>query len=245
MRKILSCIFSLVVFCGGVYGQDTTGVASADSVATPADSVVAGEPEEDPRPVDTIPWERSGLRLGVDVLKPILSFINDQPQGAEFSLDYEVKKNYFAVLEGGWQKLELDEVRYNYRTQGMFGRLGVDYNFMKRRQPLSSEMAYVGFRYGFSSFNLSADSVLLTEKYWGDLLTNVPKTTLQAHWAEVLVGVKAEVSPNLFLGWTIRAGFLVAGGVTKRDVVPIRVPGYGKTEKRPVFGFTYSIFYRF
>src|SRR3546814_212804 len=141
--------------------------------------------------------------------------------------------------------MELDEIRYNYNTRGMFGRLGIDYNFMKRRQSLSSEMAYVGFRYGFSSFSLQADSVLLTESYWGDLLTSVPKTTMQAHWAELLLGVKAEIADNFFLGWTIRAGFLVAGGIPKRDVVTIIVPGYGKTEKRPVFGFTYSIYYRF
>ncbi|QEC52628.1 DUF6048 family protein [Anseongella ginsenosidimutans] len=237
MRKILSCIFSLLLFCGGLSAQDTTATVPADTAGT-------SEPPK-PRRIDTIPWERSGLRVGIDLLKPILSFVNNQPQGAEFSLDYEVKKNYFAVLEAGWQQLELDEVRYNYTTKGMFTRLGVDYNFMKRRQPLSGEMAFVGIRYGFSSFSLQADSVLLTEKYWGDLLTSVPKTTLQGHWAELLLGVKAEISENLFLGWTIRAGFLVAGGVTKREVVPIRVPGYGRTEKKPVFGFTYSVYYRF
>ncbi|MFS8617209.1 MAG: DUF6048 family protein [Solitalea sp.] len=240
MRRILSCIFSLTLgfglLAGELVAQDTSGVSQpVDTVGTPPK----------PKRVDTIPWERSGLRLGIDLLKPILSFVNNQPQGGEISLDYEVKKNYFAVVEGGWQQMELDEIRYNYHTQGMFGRLGVDYNFMKRRQPLSGEMAYVGFRYGFSAFSIQADSVLLTEKYWGDLLTSVPKTNLQSHWAELLLGVKAEISDNLFLGWTIRAGFLLAGGVTKREVVPIRVPGYGKTENSPVFSFTYSVFYRF
>ncbi|HYH56491.1 MAG TPA: DUF6048 family protein [Anseongella sp.] len=239
MKRISSCIFSLLLLSLGLAAQDTPR-------AVPADTTALTE-EETPRPrrVDTIPWERSGLRVGIDLLKPILSFMNDQPQGAEFSLDYEIKKNYFAVVEGGWQQMELDEVRYNYATDGIFGRLGVDYNFMKRMRPRSSEMAYVGFRYGFSSFNLQADSVLLSEGYWGDLLTNVPRTSLQAHWAELLLGVKAEILDNFFLGWTIRAAFLAGGGITKRDVVPVRVPGYGRTEKKPVFGFTYSIFYRF
>lgn len=244
MRKILSCIFSLLLLCTAVAAQDTTSVAPADTTV-PADTLPETSEPPRPRRIDTIPWERSGLRLGIDVLKPILSFVSNQPQGGEFSLDYEVKKNYFAVLEGGWQQMELDEIRYNYKTAGAFGRLGVDYNFMRRRQPMSSEMAFVGLQYGFSSFSLQADSVLLSEGYWGDLLTSVPKTSLQAHWAEVLLGVKAEISPGLFLGWTIRAGFLVAGGITKRDVVPVRVPGYGRTEKKPVFGFTYSVLYRF
>lgn len=238
MKKILSCTFSLLLLCLGLAAQDTTAVVPADTLAE------AQEPPK-PRRIDTIPWERSGLRVGIDLLKPILSFVNNQPQGAEFSLDYEIKKNYFAVIEGGWQQMELDEIRYNYATDGVYGRLGIDYNFMKRTKRMSAEMAYVGFRYGFSSFNLQADSVLLSESYWGDLLTSVPKTSLQAHWAELLLGVKAEILDNFFLGWTIRAGFLVGGGITNREVVPIRVPGYGKTEKKPVFGFTYSVFYRF
>src|SRR3546814_16619293 len=69
-----------------------------------------------------------------DTLFPYTTLFRSQ--GAEISLDYEVKKNYFGVLEAGYQQMELDEIRYNYNTRGMFGRLGIDYNFMKRRQSL-------------------------------------------------------------------------------------------------------------
>src|SRR3546814_1710956 len=168
MRKILSCIFSILLCSGGLAAQDTSGAVTADTTTV--------SEAKKPRRVDTIPWERSGLRVGIDVLKPILSFVNNQPQGAEISLDYEVKKNYFGVLEAGYQQMELDEIRYNYNYRGMFGRLGIDYNFMKRRQSLSSEMAYVGFRCGFSSFSLQADSVLLRDSSWGVLMTSFPTT---------------------------------------------------------------------
>lgn len=238
MKRTSSFIISFLLLISAAAAQDRPGVE------IPADTSSTGQVER-PRRIDTIPWERSGLRVGIDLLKPILSFVDNQPQGGEFSLDYEVKKNYFGVIEGGWQQMELDELRYNYTTDGIFGRLGVDYNFMRRRKRLSTEIAYAGFRYGFSSFHLQADSVLLSGGYWGDLLTSVPQTSLKAHWVEALLGVKAEIFDHFSLGWTVRAGFLVSSGLTKREVVPIRVPGYGKTEKKPVFGFTYSVFYRF
>src|SRR3546814_823354 len=116
MRKILSCIFSILLCSGGLAAQDTSGAVTADTTTV--------SEAKKPRRVDTIPLERRGLRVGLDVLQPILSFVNNQPQGAEILLVFEVKTNYLGVLVDGLQQMEMDGIRYNYNTRGKFGGPG-------------------------------------------------------------------------------------------------------------------------
>lgn len=246
MKKISGFIISccLLASCLPAFSQEADSTYEAEQERIKDSTRVAREIER--RKQDSL-WVRNGLRVGVDVIKPVLSFINDQPRGGEISLDYEVKRDYYAVLELGWQKRELDEPRYLYSTSGIFGRLGMEYNILKRKQKgQTREIAYAGLRYGFSSFNLQADEITLSDPYWGDLVTEVPRTSATGHWVEVLVGLKAEIFSDFSMGWSIRAGFLLnRGGLEGRDVIPVMVPGYGQTSKSPVFGFTYSLFYNF
>jgi hypothetical protein len=56
--------------------------------------------------------------------------------------------------------------------------------------------------------------------------------------------VKAELVPNLFLGWSIRYRILINPQMDPQ-FTPLIIPGYGRGTEERGLGFTYSIFYKF
>ena len=45
-----------------------------------------------------------GLRLGIDISKPIMRMLNSSNEGIEFVADYRIKKNWYIEAEFGTQK---------------------------------------------------------------------------------------------------------------------------------------------
>ena len=45
-----------------------------------------------------------GLRLGIDISKPIMRMLNSSNEGIEFVADYRIKKNWYIAAEFGTQK---------------------------------------------------------------------------------------------------------------------------------------------
>ena len=101
----------------------------------------------------------------------------------------------------------------------------------------------VGFRYGVSIFSHKLEDAFVPSDYWGDLIVNPYENNLTGHWLELVGGLKTEVAPNLFLGWSFRYKFLLNPEMDPY-VIPQLVPGYGKGTATRGFGFTYSIFYK-
>ena len=79
--------------------------------------------------------------------------------------------------------------------------------------------------------------------YWGDYLPQSYENSLKGQWVEIVGGMKAEVVPNLFLGWSLRFKFLLNPEMDP-VMVPELVPGYGNGFEERVFGFSYSVFYK-
>jgi hypothetical protein len=66
---------------------------------------------------------------------------------------------------------------------------------------------------------------------------------MNAHWGELVFGMKGELFPNFFFGWSFRAKFPFA--VTKDDnIKPYIVPGIGKITGGTPFDFSVGLYYR-
>jgi hypothetical protein len=199
---------------------------------------------------DTIRYpinEMKGIRIGVDFSKFLLPIIyKNERIGFEVTADMHVKGNFFGVAEAGWLNVKLDKrPSYLYKENGFYGRFGVDYNLLKSRRPNSNDLVYGGVRYGFSTLSQQVEQITIPGYFWADQSNvTIPENTFNAQWIEFLLGVKAEVLTNLYVGLTFRLKFLVKH--PKDDYsIPYMIPGYGNGNQNYAIGLNYYVAYNF
>src|ERR1700754_1555906 len=72
--------------------------------------------------------DRYGLRLGVDLSKPIRAVFDKDYKGLEIVGDYRVTKKFWLAGELGNENKTTDDDQLNFTTKGTFFRVGFDYN---------------------------------------------------------------------------------------------------------------------
>jgi len=188
-------------------------------------------------------WRYEGPRIGIDMSRFLMPSIHKEIQsGFEIQADYPYKGNFFPTVEAGYQSVNDLKDSFHYTNKGPYARIGVDLNIKQFESLSDNDLVFVGVRYGFSRFaqeTLAADF----SNYWGTIQTSFPKKYLNAHWGELVFGLKGELLPNFFLGWSVRAKFLLS---TTKDlhVTPYVIPGLGYTSSEVPFDFSITVSYR-
>lgn len=213
---------------------------------------LSGFAQDKKQPADTITntipvkTERYGIRIGADVYKPLRSLFEDGYTGLEVVADYRVSNKFYAAAELGNLEYTIDDDQLNFTTKGSYIKIGFDYNAYDNWLDMEN-MIYVGIRYGFSSFsqNLNSYTIYDTTDYFEDVTVYPDKkySGLTAHWAEFVGGLKVEVVDNLFLGFNVRLGLLLAE--TKPDDFDnLYIPGFNRTYDGSFgAGFNYTVSY--
>lgn len=186
-----------------------------------------------------------GLRIGYDVSRLAYIFLGEGRSEMEFSLDLEVAKNIYPVLEFGTGRLNISQSGFDYHAGGAYFRLGVDRNYLKKLKTSQYEMLFGGLRYGYSRFTHSAENITIRDEVWGDYYGGeVAPMTVNAHWLEIAGGIRGELFRNFFIGWSFRYCRLLYHSANDA-MLPYMIPGFGIYDKQKGhLGFTYSIFYR-
>ncbi len=189
-------------------------------------------------------WRYEGPRIGIDLSRFLLPVMQTAKRnGCELQADVPYKGNYFPTFEFGMQWFDDQRDGFRYKNSGTYARLGVDMNIVKFESLSDHDFVFIGARYGYSLFNQETTDIKYSN-YWGTLATVVPKHTMNAHWAELVFGMKGEIVRNFFLGWTLRAKFPLA--VTEDpNITPYMIPGIGKTSNGVPFDFSFGVYYRF
>lgn len=184
-------------------------------------------------------WVR-GIRLGCDLSRFGVPFFQNGRTATEFSIDTEIKRDLFPTFELGFENSKVNNDRITYKSNGLYGRVGVDYNILKRENPTSRNVFFVGMRYGFSAAKQETDWNI-KPGYWEGAPSGSSSDILGTHWMELATGLKVEVLKNFFLGWSIRGRILFSG--TDVENYPYAIPGYGNGAKGANLGMNYSIYY--
>jgi len=184
-----------------------------------------------------------GPRFGLDLARFAYILADPSEIGAEVSMDFELVKNLYPVVELGFSSISEDEDFFSYSAGGAYGRLGFDYNLINLKDRRDHHSFTIGMRYGLAVFSQEARNIHVPNPYWGDYLRSTYEKSLQGHWTEIVAGVKAEMLPNLFMGWSLRYKILLNPDMDPQ-VPPYLVPGYGTGGKETNFGVSYSIFYK-
>lgn len=184
-----------------------------------------------------------GPRIGLDLAKFLYYFTEPAEYGAEISADFEVYKNLYPVIELGYSNMSDTSALFDYASSGTYARMGVDYNVLSLGDRSVHHTITVGARYGLSIFTQKTENMFIENAYWGDLLIDSYESSLRGHWIELVGGIRAEVLPNLFMGWMVRFKILL-NPYMDPNVTPALVPGYGNAANPRAFGFSYTIAYK-
>lgn len=186
--------------------------------------------------------ERYGLRVGVDLSKPIRSLVQDDYSGLELIGDYRIYKDYYLAAELGNEQMGLNENNLSVTSKGSYIKLGADYNAYENWAGMEN-VIFIGLRYGFSTFSQTLESYAIATQtpYFGANVIDTPQETkgLTASWIELMVGIKVELFQNLYLGANVQLKRNVTE-TTPSNIDNLSIPGFGKTNDFSPFGVGYS-----
>lgn len=219
--------FLILLFCSQICAQNE---AKADSLANEI---------------------RYGLRLGVDMSKPIRMFLEPDYKGLELVGDYRLTSNLFIAGELGNETKTVNKDAVHFKTSGSYLKLGVDYNVYDNWAGMDN-LIVVGFRYGFSRHQqtLLGYERLINNRYWQEdnqVMLDTPKTYdgLNGHWIELQLGIKAELLRNLYMGISIQMHRLISDK-DPENFENLFIPGFNKvlTDNPYGAGLNYTISYQ-
>ena len=191
--------------------------------------------------------EKYGIRVGVDISKPIRTILDDNYSGIELVGDYRVYKNFYVASEVGTEKITFVGDNIETTTNGSYIKVGGDYNAYENWLEMQNAI-FVGVRYGFATFSQSLDQyqIYTSSDYFGPDIReeNTETSGLTASWAEIMVGIKVEVLNNLFLSANVQLKRKI-GQNSPTNFDNLAIPGFGRTYDSSEFGagFGYTISY--
>ncbi len=233
VKHILICFFSIALWLGAnlnvAHGQnDSIPETTNDSIRVKL---------------------KYGLRFGVDASKLIRTFIDDEYTGFEVVGDYRLTKKLYIAAELGNEERITTTNFLNTTTKGSYIRAGIDYNLYQNWLDMDN-MVYFGFRVSASSFShtINEFTSYSTNQYWAPQFTSteaIEKKSLTAIWSELIIGIKAELFTNLYMGLNVQLKVLVSETVPD-NFENIYIPGYQKTYDSSSLGagYAYTISYR-
>lgn len=221
-------------------------------------SIFGQETEPETIPLDSVEYKQQyGIRFGVDLSRIVLSFADEDYTGIELVGDYRLtEKLYLAAELGNEEKTQNEDLGgtslYNYTTSGSYIKLGVDVNTYENWFGMDN-LITIGGRYSFASFSQTLNEYLIfnTDRFFNpdEFLVGsgeVPEefSGRSASWLEFVAGVKAELFANIYLGLSIRVGFLITNDESDR-FPNLWIPGFNRVTDGSNFGvgYNYSISY--
>ncbi|MEM9001320.1 MAG: DUF6048 family protein [Bacteroidota bacterium] len=197
-----------------------------------------------------------GLRIGVDISRPVLSFADEDYTGFEIVGDYRINESLWLAAElGNEERSRIENLSnidiYDFTTSGSYLKLGADYNTYQNWYGMSNSIT-LGGRYAIASFSqtLNEYRIFDSNRYFNPDGFIVGSTeaeefsSLNATWLELVIGLKAELFSNIYVGMSIRLGHLITN--TEEDRFPnLWIPGFNKVTDNSKWGvgYNYSISY--
>jgi len=214
-------------------------------------------------PQDSLEYKQPyGLRIGIDLSRPVVTFLNSDYSGLEFVGDYRLTQKLYLAAELGNENKTRDEAvgsiegaepttLYNFTSKGSYLKLGVDYNTYDNWYGMNNSI-FIGGRYAVSSFSqtLNGYSFYDSNRYWAEngLVEGSNGAEefsgLNTSWLEFVFGAKAELFANIYLGASVRLGFIITN--KEDDRFPnLWIPGFNRVTEGSKFGvgYNYSLTY--
>jgi hypothetical protein len=198
----------------------------------------------------------NGLSVSADIYGLGARVLGSDFLSSEIAVEANLKNRFFPVVEAGYGITDAYSDRgTHYKSSAPYFRIGMNYNTMYKKG--NPNFLYVGIRYGYTSFSYDAVSLPAEDPVFGGSLANPSLTDgiwggsvafdhkgLKAGmgWMELLVGVRAHIHKNFYMGWSIRYKRSMSTSLGDYGD-PWYVPGYGEYASS-CFGLDYSLIYK-
>ena len=157
-------------------------------------------------------------------------------------------KKYYLAAELGAEDKTTEDDRLNTTTKGTYLKAGFDYNLYENWLDMENIIS-IGLRGGFSTFSqeLNTYKIYNPNPYWGEIPakdSGEKFNGLSAGWVEVVLGIKAQVIRNIFVGFSVRMNALVYDKKPSDNFENLYIPGFNRTYAGNFgAGFNYTISY--
>jgi len=134
------------------------------------------------------------------------------------------KKKFTKILSHNW---------------GQYFRVGLSYNFIPKNK--DHNVAYLGFMYSRSIFRDALYGNYMGKTDLFQSTVDVDTTDkFNAHWLEVVAGVRVQVWQWVYMGCTVRYKFAKSISSSK-TLIPFDIIGWGLNEEDNAWGVNYYI----
>ena len=188
------------------------------------------------------PAEKYGIRFGIDLARLLRTNLDNQYDGIEILGDFRISHRVYLAAELGNESLERDEENINVKGEGSYIRFGVDYNLYKNWYGMQNNI-YAGLRVGMSLFDQTLQSyrIFTSTDYFPNETINEPRkvSDLNSSWAELIVGIKAELFKNIYLSASVALRSIITEQKPEQ-FDNLFIPGFGRTNDFSSIGVGYS-----
>ncbi len=183
-----------------------------------------------------------GIGISVDLFGIGAKIFDSDYLSSEIAVEATLRNGFLPIVEIGFGTSDMtdDDKDISYKTSAPYFRLGLNYDFTHKKNTFYA--IYGGLRYGFCSLSYDISAPDMTDPVWGgNVGFNYESISCTAQWAELVVGIRAQIWKNLHMGWSVR--YKRELSVSEHpNANPYYIPGYG-THDSVQFGATYNIIY--
>lgn len=170
-----------------------------------------------------------GATVGVNFWGPLMRALGQDYGDCDVWLAVNIKNRFIPVAEVGFGVADCqpDDGNFTYKGKlALYGKIGMNYNFMFAKDP--KYQLYAGVRFAASKFKYDVTGISVGNGYWGkdESTFDLRGQNSSAFWAEAVVGIQVTLFKNFSMGWAVRYGlpFSVKDLPNSR---PYYIPGYG------------------
>lgn len=226
-KLLLVCLLSLIPALG-----------MAQQPAQPAEPLESQEGEEVKVEKEAFSPIPEALRVGIDVSRLLGNMVNPNSRYYEANADLTFGRYLLSADWGTGKQTRTSDI-VEYRTSGSFFRIGPDVNFIQNSADHNA--LFFGLRYARSNYEEKLNTTFKVPGW--EMQPIDPERTTSARWFEGVVGLRARVWNNFYLGYTMRYKFWLKIHNEER-FISYEVPGFGKVGDGNTFSFNYHILYR-
>jgi len=181
--------------------------------------------------------------VGFDLLNGAVSFFSDRQMFQGF-ISSKIKDNFHGVIEAGFDKNIYQNNGYDAKASGPFMKIGAFYMLARDR-----ENDFNGFYGGgklAGSFYTQEYMAIPVRGYAGNSSSiSMPSSSQSSFWLEGNLGGRVQLfESNFYIDVNMQPRYLIVAG-KQDDVVPMIVPGFGKSSNKFTVGFAWNIAYKF
>ncbi|MCY0970297.1 DUF6048 family protein [Chryseobacterium wangxinyae] len=181
--------------------------------------------------------------VGVDALNTGVSFFSDRQLFQGF-ISSKIKDNIHGIIEAGFEKNIYKKNGYDATANGPFFKIGALYMLAKDRENEFNGF-YGGVKIGGSFYNQEYFAIPIRGFGGSSSSISLPSSSQTSFWLEGAIGGRVQLfESNFFIDVNMQPRYLVA--TSKQDeVVPMIVPGFGRSSSKFNMGFAWNIAYKF